>query len=60
MTLQELYKWAVKNDCEDKQVVIYAHDNEGAEVKNWLDEDYLDECNECVSIDCTWCTWEKG
>ncbi|UVX71315.1 MAG: hypothetical protein [Bacteriophage sp.] len=54
MTIEEFYKWAVKNDCEDKQVVIYAHDNIGNEVENWLDEDYLEERNECVSIDCIW------
>ena len=54
MTIEEFYKWAVKNDCEDKQVVIYAHDNIGNEVENWLDEDYLEERNECVSIDGIW------
>lgn len=54
MTIEELYKWAIKNDCEDKQVVIYAHDALGEEVENWLDEDCLIEDKECVSIDCTW------
>ena len=54
MTIEELYKWAIKNDCEDKQVVIYAHDALGEEVENWLDEDYLTEGKECVSIDCIW------
>lgn len=52
MTIEELYKWAIKNDYEDKQVVILAHDNTGVKVENWLDEDYLTEDKECVSIDC--------
>ena len=54
MTIEELYKWAIKNDCEDKQVVILAHDNIGNKVENWLDEDYLTEGQECVSLDCIW------
>lgn len=54
MTIEELYKWAIKNDCEDKQVVILAHDNTGIKVENWLDEDYLEYSNECVSVNCRW------
>lgn len=54
MTIEELYKWAIKNDCENKQVVILAHDNIGNKVENWLDEDYLEYHNKCISVNCRW------
>lgn len=54
MTVEEFYKWAVKNDCEDKKVVIYAHDKSGSKVRIYLDEPDLKKLNVSVVINHRW------
>lgn len=54
MTIEEFYKWAIRNDCENKQVVIYGHDDNGRHVKNWLDESDLRRLNVSVAVNCRW------
>ena len=39
---------------ENKQVVIYGHDDDGRHVKNWLDESDLRRLNVSVAINCRW------
>ncbi|WP_418688797.1 MULTISPECIES: hypothetical protein [Bacillota] len=59
MTIEEFYKWAIRNDCENKQVVIYGHDDNGRHVKNWLDESDLRRLNVSVAVNCRWQTGVK-
>lgn len=54
MTVEEFYKWAVKNDCEDKKVVIYAHDKSGSKVRIYLDEPDLKKLNVSIVINHRW------
>lgn len=38
MTIEELYKWAQENDCEDYEVNIECYDEDGDISEVWLDD----------------------
>jgi hypothetical protein len=52
MTIETLFKWAIKHDCEDMHVVVKLLDEKGEPAECWLDEDYLSEHNGSIVIDC--------
>ena len=53
MTIEELYKWAQENDCEDYEVNIECYDEDGDISEVWLDDVCLLEVHRfrrCVTI----------
>ena len=52
MTIEALFKWAIKNDCEDMHIEVKALDERGETMEHLLDEERVEERNGIVVIDC--------
>lgn len=54
MTIEELYKWAQKNDCTDYEITVECFDGYADELNAYIEEDMLEKHSYDVVIKCRW------